>query len=171
MPRRRTLPIRVLAMGSDSGTDRIGFLTIHRLEAIGFKHRYPDNFVATAICRSPALLAARYAPARALIVLDAYCSSDPLGRVRRLAVKDLESKHRPSSSHGFDLKQALQLCTTLEGGNLPVSVVAISIGAEEDTTDTQKAHKLLEMSFPAVLNTVDEDIRAIMSSRSFSSPI
>ena len=157
-----TLTVRIVGIGSALGADQIGFLALNQLEAAGYKERYPANLVDLDICKSPVLLITQRSSTQALILLDAYCSDDPVGSVRHIAIEDLDTLHRPASSHGFDLKQALALSISLEKENPPVSVIGICIGTGVDTTDMQTPRDILEKSFPALLDAIDKDILEFM---------
>jgi len=159
--RHKTAPIRVLGMGSAIGADQIGWLAARQLERTGFKARHPGKRVDIALCQSPAHLATEHSPAQALILLDAYCADDPVGRVRRFSPEDLASVRQPASSHGFDLKQALALLASLEEPTPAVSVIGICIGTRVDATDRQAPSGILEKAFPALLDAIDGVIQRI----------
>ena len=153
-----TLPVRVVGLGSALGADQIGWLAVHQLETTGFKERYPANLVDVDICRSPVLLTMQCSSAQALVLVDAYYSDDPPGSVRLFALEDLESVHRPSSSHGLDIRQALELHTVLEKHQLPLSIIGISVGRKEAGTKAQSASAILEVAFPALVKAIDAEI-------------
>lgn len=161
-----TPPIRILGMGSENGVDQLGWLAARQLKASGFAARYPEVPVDVAICQSPALLAARYTPAHALILVDAWKSGQPAGAVRHIDLDDIESVRRPASSHGLDIRQALDLCSALENGKLPVSVIGISTGPEAQAHDMQPALDILEICLPALQEAIDREIRKLLQSRS-----
>ena len=154
------LPIRLLGLGSPIGTDQIGWLAIHQLDATGFKEHHPANLLEIDICQLPVFLVTQFSSAQALILLDAYCSDDPVGSVRRFTVEELDTVHRPASSHGFDLKQALALFNSLEKEHPPVSVIGICIGV--DAADAESPYKILEKSFPVLVEAIDMEIKEHM---------
>ena len=151
-------PIRVLGIGSDNGADQLGFLAARQLETSGFAARYTACPVDIAICPSPALLAARYSPARALILIDAWRSGQPAGTVRHFSLDDIGSQQTPASSHGIDLKQALEICCSLQTGTLPVSIIGISTGPDTCQRDIQPPFDILETCFPALQEAINRDI-------------
>jgi len=152
-------PVRIVGIGSALGADQIGWLAAHRLEAEGFRERYPANMVDVDICCSPALLTAQSCSAQAMILLDAYYSDDPAGSVRRFAVDDLDTVHQPASSHGFDIRQALELYVALENKLLPLSIIGICVGRDASGTNRQSAATILEIAFPSLVKTVDAAIK------------
>ena len=153
-------PIRVLGLGSDNGVDQLGFLAAQRLATGGFATHYPEYPVDISICPSPALLAARYLPARALILIDAWHCEQPAGTVRRISLDEIASVQRPTSSHGLDLRQALELCLSLEEEILPVPVIGISTGAGQ--YETRAPLDILETCFPALQDIIDQQIRELL---------
>ena len=150
------LPIRLLGLGSATGADQIGWLAVQQLGATGFKDHYPANLLEIGICQSPVFLLTQFSSSRALILLDAYCSADPIGSVRCLSVEELDTVHRPASSHGFDLKQALAMRNSLEQVHIPVSVIGLCIGTD---ADAQQPGKILEKSFPILIERIDAVIK------------
>ena len=161
-----TSPVRIVGIGSAHGADQIGWLAARQLDAAGLKESYPENLLDIDICESPVLLVTQCSARQALILLDAYCSGEPVGSVRRFTVEDLDTAHRPASSHGIDLKQALALRKSLEGGNPPVSIIGICIGTEADAAANQTPGEVLEKTFPALLDAIDKDIQEFITSAS-----
>jgi hydrogenase maturation protease len=159
-----TSPVRIVGIGSAHGADQIGWLAARQLDAAGLKQRYPANLLDIDICESPVLLVTQCSAGQELILLDAYCSDEPVGSIRHFTVEDLDTNHRPASSHGVDLKQALALRESLEDGNPPVSIIGICIGTEADAAAMQTPGEVLEKTFPALLDAIDRDIQEFIRS-------
>lgn len=157
-----TLPVRIIGTGSPLGADRLGWLAVRRLEATGIKERHPANTVEVDICQSPALLAAQCSPAQALILLDAYCSDDLPGSVRQFAAGDLDTVLRPASSHGFDIRQALELYAALVENPPPLSIIGVCVGQKPYETDEQSCASILETAFPELVKVIDKAINGNM---------
>jgi len=151
--------ISIIGMGSSLGADQLGLLAARELDTTAFRKRYPDKLVDIGTCLSPALLARQCIPGRTLILLDAYCSDDPVASVRHFSIHDLETVRRPASSHGFDIRQALALSHVLNEDNPPVAVIGICVGAKPDVTDTRTPGAILKMALPTLLHTIDNTIR------------
>lgn len=158
------LPVRLIALGSALGADQIGWLAARRLDAAGITALYPEKFLEIEICPSPALLVTQCSSVRALILLDAYCSADPVGTVRNFSVEEFESLHHPASSHGFDISQVLAIRSSLEAQLPPVRVIGVCIGDRVDIADVRPPSEILELAFPALLEIIDLDVQYFLSS-------
>ncbi len=156
------LPVRLIGIGSALGADQIGWLAVHRLDMVGFTARYPENFLDIDICPSPALLVSQYSSARALILLDAYCSTDPKATVKKFTLGDLNTVNRPCSSHGLDLLQALAICDALDNTQTQVLIVGICIGQDTETANCDKGQDILDMAFPSLIKVLDDEINHLL---------
>ena len=100
MPEKTSvLPVRLIAMGSALGADQIGWMAVRRLDMAGITALHPERFLEIDICPSPALLVTQCFSARALILLDAYCSADPVGTVRHFLLGQSDIFLSMSLSH------------------------------------------------------------------------
>lgn len=159
-PKNRTslMTVHIVGIGSALGADQLGWLAVRQLDSAGFKQRYLPERVNLSMCRSPALLVTQYAAAQALILLDAYCADDPAGNVRRFSVAEPGRIQRPSSSHGFDLKQALSLRQVMEKSCPPVTIFGICAGDESCMTDTNAVDNILDKAYPVLEKNLDAEI-------------
>jgi len=151
--------IHIFGIGSALGADQLGILAAHALDAAGFREHHPDRRIDIGVCLSPALLAAQCTPGQPLILLDAYCSDEPLATVRHISIEELETGQRPASSHGFDIRQALALSHVLNGENPPVSMIGICVGATPGAIDSPAPGVILNRALPALLHTIEHTIR------------
>lgn len=154
-----TSPVRIVGIGSALGADQIGWLAANQLETTGFKERYPANLVEVSICRSPVLLTTQCSSAQMLILLDAYYAADPAGSVRLFTIEELDTVHRPASSHALDIRQALELYAALENHLLPLSIIGICVGCDASETNRQSTAAILEIAFPALVKVIDAEIK------------
>ena len=154
-----TSPVRIVGIGSALGADQIGWLAANQLETTGFKERYPANLVEVSICRSPVLLTTQCTSAQVLILLDAYYSAVPAGSVRLFTIEDLDTVHRPASSHALDIRQALDLYVALENHLPPLSIIGICVGRDASETNRQSTAAILESAFPALVKSIDAAIK------------
>ncbi len=157
-----TASIHIIGIGSSLGADQLGLLAANKLDEAGFQRQFTDGLIHIDTCLSPAFLTLQYTPESSLILLDAYCSSDPVASVRRFSLRDLETVQQPDSSHRFDIKQALALSQSLNGEKPTISIIGICAGAKPGVADTQTADAILNKAFPKLLNTVGEAIYALI---------
>lgn len=117
--------VRILGIGSPSGDDQAGWLTIDALLASGV----PGGEVVMAkLDRPGANLISLMDGAAWVILVDAMQSSRRLGCIRRFDVEDWPAYRQGLSSHGFGVLDALLLAREL--GSLPsrLDVYGIEIG-------------------------------------------
>lgn len=157
------LPVCIAGIGSAQGADSIGWLAIHRLDSGGLLRRYPPGMLELEACDSPGLLAACCYRARALIVLDAYVADDAPGRVRRFEIGELDSLERPTSCHGIDLAQALEMIAVLEGRARPVAVFGICTGQRPHGLSAQAVHGILDQAYTRLVRLLDGELQGLIA--------
>ncbi|MHB1216028.1 MAG: hydrogenase maturation protease [Thiobacillus sp.] len=117
--------VRIFGIGSPSGDDQAGWLTVDALLASGV----PGGEVVMArLDRPGADLISLMDGAAWVILVDAMQSSRRLGSIRRFGVDDWPAYRQGLSSHGFGVLDALLLAREL--GSLPsrLDVYGIEMG-------------------------------------------
>lgn len=119
--------IRILGIGSPSGDDQAGWLTIDALLASDIQTR--DDPVIEKLDRPGANLIPLLDDAAWVILVDAMQSNGPIGRIRRFGAEDWPDYSQGLSSHGFGVLDALALAREL--GSLPsrLDLYGIEIGS------------------------------------------
>lgn len=137
--------VRILGIGSPSGDDQAGWLTVDAVLAGGVKTG--DELVIEKLDRPGAGLIALLDNATWVILVDAMQSGGQPGRIRRFGVKDWPAYSQGLSSHGFGVLNALSLAREL--GSLPprLDIYGIEIGAvmpgENPCTEVRAATRQL----------------------------
>jgi hydrogenase maturation protease len=116
--------VRILGIGSPSGDDQAGWLTIDALLAAGL-----DGAVIEKLDRPGANLVPLLENASRVILIDAMAGSGRVGEIRRFDQKDWPAYCQGLSSHGFGVLAALSLAQAL--GSLPprLDLYGIEIGS------------------------------------------
>jgi len=121
--------IRVIGIGSHHGPDVTGWLACEMLQAQTTSAR-----VDWQLCRTPAQLPDLVVDYKAVVILDAVLSDQPMGQVLTLLWPvQQEGYHSPCSSHGLSVIDALQLASTL--GQLPSHTYILGITANRQQQD------------------------------------
>ena len=110
--------VRILGIGSPSGDDQAGWLTIDALRAAGV--RCDAGTVIEKLDRPGASLIPLLDKAAWVILVDAMQGSGPAGRIQRFDQKDWAQYAKGVSSHGFGVLDALSLAREL--GSLPARI-------------------------------------------------
>ncbi|NOX27226.1 MAG: hypothetical protein GXP21_03350 [Gammaproteobacteria bacterium] len=152
-------PIVVLGLDFAPGSGQVGALAARKLDNIGFTRRYPDNLIDIDICHSPDLLLERCSSAHALILLDAYFATEPVGLIKHFTIADLDATHQSASSHGFDIKQTLELCAAADIDPQQISIIGLCVGRDAYETTGQPITEVLDCAFQALVNAVDAEIK------------
>jgi hydrogenase maturation protease len=120
--------VRILGIGSPSGDDQAGWLTVDALLAGGV-HTKADEMLIQKLDRPGAHLITLLDDAAWVILIDAMHSHDAVGRIRRFGVEDWPAYRHGLSSHGFGVLDALALAREL--GSLParIELYGIEIGS------------------------------------------
>ena len=118
--------VRIFGIGSPSGDDQAGWLTVDALLAGGVKAG--DELVIEKLDRPGAGLIALLDNASWVILVDAMQSGGQLGWIQRYGVNDWPAYCQGLSSHGFGVLNALTLAREL--GSLPprLDLYGIEIG-------------------------------------------
>jgi hydrogenase maturation protease len=119
--------VRILGIGSPSGDDQAGWLTVDALRASGMKAC--DEMVIEKLDRPGANLIPLLENASWVILVDAMQSGGQPGRIQRFDQKDWPGYCHGLSSHGFGVLDALSLAQAL--GSLPprLDLYGIEIGS------------------------------------------
>ena len=113
--------VRILGIGSPSGDDQAGWLTVDALLAAGL-----DGIEVEKLDRPGASLISLLENASWVILIDAMQGDGPLGEILRFDQKDWPSYCDGLSSHGFGVLAALTLAREL--GSLPPRLDLYGIG-------------------------------------------
>lgn len=134
--------VRILGVGSPSGDDQAGWLTIDALLVAGL-----DGVEIEKLDRPGASLIAELENASRVILIDAMQGSGPVGEIQHFDEKDWPDYFHGLSSHGFGVLAALTLAREL--GSLPprLDLYGIGIGSvlpgEEAEPEVQAAAQRL----------------------------
>jgi len=155
---RRAPVVQVLGVGSQHGTDAVGWLAVKALQDTGFTGRFPDGLVTLSICDSPAQLPLLAAGARLVIVVDALASAGEPGTVTRLDPQALARNAAPASSHDLGtvemllLLEAVHDCRTLLFG--------IGVGTAVATPGQPTGSQLVETALEPLRAALEGCIRS-----------
>ena len=118
--------LRILGIGSPSGDDQAGWLTVDALLAAGVQSTVVD---IQKLDRPGASLVGLLGDADRVILIDAMQSDGAVGRIRHFAVDDWPAYRHGLSSHGLGVLDALALAREL--GSLPsrIDLYGIEIGS------------------------------------------
>ena len=118
--------VRILGIGSPSGDDQVGWLTVDALLAAEVLSTGID---IQKLDRPGATLVTLLDDAAWVILIDAMQSHDAIGRIRRFGADDWPAYQHGLSSHGFGVLDALALAREL--GSLPrrLDLYGIEIGS------------------------------------------
>lgn len=145
--------VRILGIGSPSGDDQAGWLTIDALLAAGLQ--CDDAMVIEKLDRPGANLIPLLDNTAWVILVDAMQGSGPAGRIQRFDQKDWPRYTKGLSTHGFGVIDALLLAREL--GRLPsrIDLYGIEIGSanpgEQAGDDIQAAAQQLARCIAADL--------------------
>jgi hydrogenase maturation protease len=134
--------VRILGIGSPSGDDQAGWLTVDALLAAGV-----DGVVLEKLDRPGANLLPLLENASRVILIDAMQGGGQPGRIRHFDQQDWRGYGQALSSHGFGVLDALLLAQAL--GSLPsrLDLYGIEIGSanpgDEAGQDVQAAARRL----------------------------
>jgi hydrogenase maturation protease len=119
--------VRILGIGSPSGDDQAGWLTIDALLAAGVQA--DDALIIEKLDRPGANLIPLLDNNVWVILVDAMQGNGPAGRIRCFHQKDWPQYTKGLSSHGFGVLDALLLAREL--GSLPprIDLYGIEIGS------------------------------------------
>ena len=105
-------PIRILGIGSPSGDDQAGWLTVDALRAGGVQTTGDEIFIQK-LDRPGANLITLLDNADWVILIDAMQSHDVFGRIQRFSAEDWPAYRQGLSSHGFGVLNSLALAREL----------------------------------------------------------
>jgi hydrogenase maturation protease len=119
--------VRILGIGSPSGDDQAGWLTIDALQAAGVQ--CDAGILIEKLDRPGASLISLLDNAAWVILVDAMQGSGPTGGIQRFDQKDWPNYTKGLSTHGFGVLDALSLAREL--GSLPsrIDLYGIEIGS------------------------------------------
>jgi hydrogenase maturation protease len=118
--------LRILGIGSPSGDDQAGWLTVDALLDGGI--RASSEVVIEKLDRPGANLIPLLENASRVILIDAMQSGNEPGRVQRFDQKDWPGYCRGLSSHGFGVLDALSLAHELDSLPARLDLYGIEIG-------------------------------------------
>jgi hydrogenase maturation protease len=118
--------VRIFGIGSPSGDDQAGWLTVDALLAGGVKAG--DELVIEKLDRPGAGLIARLDNASWVILVDAMQSGGQPGWIQRYGVNDWPAYCQGLSSHGFGVLNALSLARELDSLPPRLDLYGIEIG-------------------------------------------
>ncbi|MCL5061150.1 MAG: hydrogenase maturation protease [Candidatus Thermoplasmatota archaeon] len=118
--------VRILGIGSPSGDDQAGWLTVDALLAAGVQHG--DGVSIEKLDRPGAGLITHLGNASRVILIDAVQNGDQPGRIRRFDQKDWPTYGQGFSSHGFGVLDALLLARALGGMPPRLDLYGVEIG-------------------------------------------
>jgi hydrogenase maturation protease len=116
--------VRVLGIGSPSGDDQAGWLTVDILLAAGL-----DEIDVVKLDRPGANLIPLLENAHRVILIDAMQGHGPAGEIQRFDQKDWPNYCHGLSSHGFGVVDALMLARELGGLPPRLDLYGIEIGS------------------------------------------
>ena len=121
--------VRVLAVGSPHGDDRVGWQVGRRLEACW---RGDPRVQVRCLDRPGADLVRHLEGADVALIVDALRSRAPAGHAVEVDPEQLDGGAAGISSHGLGVVRALELAAAL--GSMPrdVRVLGITVGADPD---------------------------------------
>ena len=105
--------VRILGIGSPSGDDQAGWLTVDALLASGVQT--DGDLVTAKLDRPGANLISLLGDAAWVILIDAMQGNGPIGCIRRFDVEGWPAYSHGLSSHGFGVIDALTLARELGG--------------------------------------------------------
>lgn len=114
-------PVRILGIGSPSGDDQAGWLTVDALRAAGL-----DEIDIEKLDRPGANLIPQLENASRVILIDAMQGNVRVGEIQHFDQKDWPDYGHGLSSHGFGVLAALSLAREL--GSLPPRLDLYGIG-------------------------------------------
>ena len=119
--------LRILGIGSPSGDDQAGWLTVDALLAEGVHTE--GEVIIEKLDRPGASLIGLLGDATRVILIDAMQSQDAVGRIRHFGAEDWPAYRHGLSSHGLGVLDALALAREL--GSLPprLDLYGIEIGS------------------------------------------
>jgi len=119
--------VRIIGIGSPSGDDQAGWLTVDALRA--FEVGDDDDVSINKLDRPGANLISLLENVSRVILIDAMQSNGPIGRIQRFDQKDWPDYSQGLSSHSFGVLDALSLAREL--GSLPprLDLYGIEIGS------------------------------------------
>ena len=118
--------VRILGIGSPSGDDQAGWLTVDALPAAGLQ--CAEGMVIEKLDRPGANLIPLLDGTAWVILIDAMQSNSPIGRIRYFGVEDWPAYSQGLSSHGFGVLDALLLARELGGLPSRLDLYGIEIG-------------------------------------------
>jgi hydrogenase maturation protease len=140
--------VRILGVGSPSGDDRAGWLTVDALLARGVRTR--DGIVVETLDRPGVALIPLLEGADWVILVDAMQSGGEIGRIRHFDQTDWPCYCHGFSSHGLGVIDALSLAREL--GSLPprldlygIEIRSAMLGDETDESVLAAARQLARL--------------------------
>lgn len=153
--------VRIVGIGSASGSDTLGWDAADRLLTSGWTSRYPAGVLDVSTCPTPAQLPAMLHGTRLLLLIDALLDDSTPGRLHRLAADRLAAGPQ-ASSHGVGVAEALALIDALQGDSIQVMVLGISTGPPGHGANSDS---LLNKAWPSLQTTLDEIIGQYLAQR------
>ena len=118
--------VRILGIGSPSGDDQAGWLTIDALLTAGLQG--DEGMIIEKLDRPGANLIPQLDGAAWVILVDAMQSSSPIGHIRHFGMEDWPAYSQGLSSHGLGVLDALSLARELGGLPARLDLYGIEIG-------------------------------------------
>ncbi|WP_310445965.1 hydrogenase maturation protease [Thiobacillus sp.] len=127
--------LRILGIGSPSGDDQAGWLTVDALRTAGVQSTAVD---IQKLDRPGASLVGLLGDADRVILIDAMQSDGAVGHIQHFAVEDWPAYRHGLSSHGLGVLDALALAREL--GSLPsrIDLYGIEIGSANPGEQTDR---------------------------------
>ena len=144
----------IIGIGSPSGDDQAGWLTVDALLAGGMQTR--REIIVEKLDRPGANLIPLLEDASWAILIDAMQSDGQVGRIQRFDQKDWSNYSQGLSSHGFGVLAALSLAQAMAGLPARLDLYGIETGStapgDEPGAEIRSAARRLARAVAAELN-------------------
>ena len=149
-------PLRILGIGSPSGDDQAGWLTVDALLAAGIQTS--PAIIIEKLDRPGANLISLLENASRVILVDAMQSGGQPGAIQHFVQKDWPDYGHGLSSHGFGVLAALSLAREL--GSLPprLDLYGIEIGSvNPDEKPDDRMHAAAQQLAAMIMSSLEDE--------------
>ncbi len=149
--------VQVVGIGSGIGLDEIGWRIVERLAGMDLGAVLPGVELTFDNCAVPAQLPTLVRDVEVLALIDAMPAAQ--GSVQRLNWRDLADAAGRCSSHGVDLRQALELLVLIEPDLPEIRVYGVGIGDHVSPMAAQsELFDLVNGTLPMILDRLNGDL-------------